>query len=274
MRGRHGDLLGRRGGCLLIRPASALVFVLWLAMPASLKAHSDLLEQIDQLDRQMEAQGASSELLMKRGDLYRRHQDYAAARQDFTAARELDPASTSVDFFLGRLQLETGEFEASSRSMSRYLETHPDHALAWSLLAEAELRLGQPVSAAGHFEQAIAHSASPSPELYRARVLSLLAAGQSFWTQAEDVLISGLDAFGPEVNLLGLAVDLALAEARFDDASARLNQLPGRLEKLPQWTQRRDWARCARPACAIEAAEALEAQTRDFVQPPVKRNQP
>ena len=243
-----------------------LVLILGLAVASGLSAHSDLLTQIEQLDQQIAEQGATPARLLKRGDLYRRHEDYDAAARDFEAARALDPDNEELEFFIGRLQLETGDYPTARQSIVKYLESYPDHARGWSLLGETEVRLGQPEAAADCFGQAIAQSSSASPELYRAQVLSLLAAGKSNRDGAALVVEQGLQSLGPEVNLLGLAVDIALAEARREQAAGLLGQLPKGLERLPQWSQRHEWADCTNEACVQLANEALEDQVQIFMQ--------
>ena len=222
--------------------------------------------QIEQLDVQIAKQGATVDRLLNRGDLYRRHQDYAAAAWDFEQARGLDPENDQLGFFVGRLQLEMGDPTAARISLREYLAIHPEHARGWSLLAEANVQLGDAQAAAEHYQKAITHSASASPELYRARVLSLLAIGQQAWQEADLALREGLELLGTEVNLLGLAVDLALAEANTARAEKLLAQLPAGLERLPQWNTRKQLAACESDNCLEQARAQLRVQGIEFLE--------
>ena len=68
-----------------------------------------MLAQIEALDLKIQGQATNVDLLIKRGDLYRRHLDYSAATLDFDAAREADPDKAIWDFYQGRLLLEQGK---------------------------------------------------------------------------------------------------------------------------------------------------------------------
>ena len=68
---------------------TALIFLSTLSVTAF--AHPDLVLQIEALDIQLESNPTDSESLIKRGDLYRRHEDYNAAATDFAAARKINP---------------------------------------------------------------------------------------------------------------------------------------------------------------------------------------
>ena len=87
---------------LLTRFAGLLIGLTLLVPPVW--GHPELQAQIELLDIEVQQQPGNAELLIKRGDLYRREQDYAAAQTNFDAARELQPDNSRLDFFQGRLQ--------------------------------------------------------------------------------------------------------------------------------------------------------------------------
>ena len=124
MRSRHEYLFGERhGGVLTVnsisRKATALACLLALAaISPGLRAHSDIQLQIVQLDARIEAEGPQAELLLKRGDLYRRHGEFGAAQRDFEQARirveelrssvaEAAAELTRVDVNLSRQSVQT-----------------------------------------------------------------------------------------------------------------------------------------------------------------------
>ncbi len=239
-------------------------------LSVSVWAHPDLLAQIEALDARLQQQPEDAELLMRRGDLYRRHEDYAAARRDFAAARQAQPELPLLDFYQGRLALETGEASLASSLLNRYLASQPQHAGAWVLLAEAEWAQQQPVVAAGHYQQAITRSPTPTPALYRQWSLALAAAGPAHWTAAGAAAAQGLERFPADVSLLGLATDIALASGLASQAADLIAQLPGPLRKLQQWQARAQLQNCmAAPqptgapdqACLQQAKERLLTQS-------------
>jgi len=219
------------GCCLLVSTLSA-----W--------AHPDLLLQIEQLDLEIQQQPDSAELLTRRGDLQRRHEDYAAATLDFSAARLADPDYEWLDFFEGRLMLEMGEPQSAVSMLSRHLETHPDDATAWTIRAQALMELGQPQLAAEDYAQAIGKSSKPSPQLYRQWGLALVAADPRSLEIPKGALTIGLEQYPRDVSLLGLASDIALAQGMPAEASIFIQKLPGGMNQLPRWQSRLELINC------------------------------
>jgi predicted Zn-dependent protease len=220
------------------------VLVLTAVLASPVWPHSDLLLQIEELDAVIDLQPENAELLIRRGDLHRRHQDYAAAGRDFAAARQASPAFPVLDFYQGRLLLETGDWPAAVNFLSRYLDTHPEHAGAWLLRGEARMKLNRPLPAAGDFGQAIYHSENPSPELYIFQALALVDSGSDSWDEARKVVDGALMQFPGEVSLLGLGTDIALAQNRPGEAQRYINTLPEALTRLPQWQRRATSSQC------------------------------
>lgn len=221
---------------------TALIFL--SALSVAVVAHPDLTLQIESLDIQLESNPTDSELLTKRGDLYRRHEDYPAAAKDFAAARKINPDNSLLDFYDAHLLFDSGEPEAAELSFKKYLGNHPQHAKAWALLGETSIHLKNPESAATYFANAIRYANSASPSLYRSRILSLLLVGQLRWDEASRVVDQGLQHFGLEVSLLGLGIDIALAGNQPQQAKKYLDQLPAALHSLPQWESRLTSVNC------------------------------
>jgi hypothetical protein len=73
-----------------------LVVLSTLATPAW--SHPDLL-QIEELDLALAPRPKDADLLARRGDLYRQHEDYAAAALDLAAARAAQPDYPLLDLF-------------------------------------------------------------------------------------------------------------------------------------------------------------------------------
>ena len=233
-------------------------------------AHPDLIIQIDALSAQLHESPDNTELLLRRGDLYRRHQDYDSAAQDYARVEAIDPDAELLDYYQGRLQMDIGQPDQADLLLERYLQRNPDHAKAWKLQGEVKLARNMPALAATRFDQAIFLSDSPSPELYRLVILSLLASGEANWPKAMERVDEGLDRFDLEVTILGLGIDMALAGAQADQARGWMNRLPPRLARLPQWTERQKVLDClsgdSGMACQDQAMEALQKQVDEFMQ--------
>jgi tetratricopeptide (TPR) repeat protein len=236
------------------------------------RAHPDLLAQIELLGDRLRADPANAQLLLQRGDLHRRHQDYKAATRDLAAARRAAPQEPLLDLYEGRLHLETGDAEKAASLLERYLSREPEHALAWRLHGEALATAGRFQPAAASFGSAIRFSAHPGPELFQWQVMTLLAARRPS-SEAFVVIDAGLKRFGLEVTLLGLGVDLALSEGEPEQAEAYFARAPEGLLKLPAWQARLEALKCvqdsaadSRQACRRSARSGLDAQRTAFEQ--------
>jgi len=212
------------------------VLIVLSALSVSVFAHPDLVLQIESLDAQIKSSPTNTELLIKRGDLYRRHESYPAAASDFATARKIDPDNSLLDFYEGHLLFDAGDFEAAELHFKKHLSNHSEHSKAWGLRGETAIRLKKPEPAATYFANAITHAQSPSPALYRSQILSLVSVGQSRWEDASQVTDQGLEHFGLEVSLLGLGIDIALRgqPARSGDrhrpgrqSASQSNAIPG-----------------------------------------------
>jgi len=200
-----------------------------------LYAHQDLLLQIEQLDEQISSDPQNTELLIRRGDLYRRHGDWNAAKIDFQMVRELSPDHPSIDWYEGRLLVASGQNEAGIILLTRLLEQDDHHSGAYLVRAEARWHLQQALLAAQDYQFAIDTSEQPSPSFYRSLVLSLVAAGADYTDQAITAVNDGLKLFSTEISLLGLGVDLSLSQKNAPQAQLYLEKVPSRLKALPQW---------------------------------------
>jgi len=200
-----------------------------------LQAHQDLLLQIEQLDHQISKDPQNTELLIRRGDLYRRHGDWRAAESDFQTVRKLSPNHSSIDFFEGRLLVTSGQNEEGVVFLTRLLGQNDQHSGAYRVRAEARWILQQPLLAARDYQLAINNSERPSPSLYRSLVLSLVATGADYIDEAITAVNDGLNRFAGEISLLGLGVDLSLSQKDILQAQLYLEKVPSRLKALPQW---------------------------------------
>jgi predicted Zn-dependent protease len=255
---------------------TAIAGLLWLAAVSTpVEAHPDLLGQIEALTTQIEANPDNAELLVKRSDLYRRHEDYAASAIDIAGARKLAPDNTLIDFYEGRMLYESGDPAGAEGLIAQYLVNHPRHVEAWVLRGNANTRLRQPEAASNYYAMALLIGDKPSPEVYRLNILSLTASGESTWVRARQLVDDGLQNFPAEVTLLGLGTDIALAVNRPRDAAEYLSVLPDALLELPEWQERSALAGCLKsPAsdiqspCLDEARENLAGQVEVFVLAP------
>ena len=228
------------------QPATLLMAALCCSLLTHqpLFAHPDLLLQIEDVSSRITADARNPDLYLKRGDLYRRHGDWLNGEKDFVTARQLDPGHVLLDWFEGRFRVDAGQLKEGDTLLSRFLEHNPRHAAAYRVRAGARSSLDQPVSAAEDYQKAIEYSARPSPSLYRALVLSQVASGSEYSAAATGSVDRGLERFPQELSLLGLGMELALANAQATRARDYLARLPAPLTALPQWRFRQALLAC------------------------------
>ena len=95
----------------IINPTSAVALGFTLLLVGILTspvahAHLGVDEQIRVMDKLIEAKPGEASLYLRRGELHRIHRDWSNAEKDYLHARKLDPDLVSVDFCMGRMNLE------------------------------------------------------------------------------------------------------------------------------------------------------------------------
>lgn len=79
------------------RLVSVLIVAVTISLALRAEAHSDLEEQIGQITEQLPDHAESSELLLQRAELYRRHTQFDEALRDIAAAqRKIPPARITL----------------------------------------------------------------------------------------------------------------------------------------------------------------------------------
>ena len=228
-----------------------------------LHAHQDLILQIEQLDEQISIDPQNTELLIRRGDLYRRHGDWSAAEADFQMVRKIEPDHATIDFFEGRLLVTSGQDEKAIVLLTRQLEQNAQHSGAYQVRAKAHWNLHQPLLAARDYQLAINTGTRPSPSQYRSLVLSLVAAGREYSGEAIRAVDDGLNRFGGEISLLGLGFDVSLSQKEPLQAQHYLAKVPSRLRMLPQWQFRQAILICVNGDVDL-ASERLSSMLTGF----------
>lgn len=199
--------------------------------------HEDLLDQIARITRRLEQEPARAELHLRRGELHRIHEDWAAARADFERARALDPGLAAVDLALGRVCNRVGDPRAALDALGRFLERRPGHAEGLLERARARTRLGERAAAADDYGEAIARMEEPWAENYLERAEVLRADGRL--AEAIRGLEEGMKRIGPALPIRLALVDLELEAGRHDSALSRLDAIAAQSERKDLWLVRR-----------------------------------
>jgi tetratricopeptide (TPR) repeat protein len=244
---------------------------LWLLGGSPAAAHPEILAEIEGVTRRIEADPASAELYLKRGELYRIDGDWTAAAADYERARQLDPQLHPVEFCTGKMRLEAGDARAALAHLNRFLAVRGDDAEGLALRGRVHVALGEGLAAATDFgraiERRVAENEAPPPELYIARSRALLQAGAGHADEALSGLAQGLELLARPITLEQEALDVELGAGRTDAALARVERLLATSTLRPEpWLVRRAeiLEQAGRPADARRAwrtaLDALEAQ--------------
>ena len=237
------------------------------------RAHLGVDEQIEVLDKLIEAKPTDATLFVRRGELHRIHRDWKNAENDYLHARKLDPELLTVDYCMGRMKLEAGDPEAARKYLDRYLSKRPNDSLARTIRGRARVELGDSLGAAADFTAALANSQEGGrrPEVYLERARALMSAGSENLDQALEGLEEGLESLGGPVALDMYALELEIGAKRYDAALRRIDKLAAGSVRKEPWLIRKGAIQEAagRKAAAIRsyraalvAIEALPASRR------------
>lgn len=218
-----------------------LLFVLsGIALHGLAFAHGDLHDQIDGVTLQILKGPESGALYLKRAELFRLHEDWAAAAADYDRAEQLSPKLGGIPFGRAQMLFASGHLEESKAVLDQFLKINPRHAEGYLIRGRIEMKRGNPLIAAGDFAQALEYSAQPEPEIYLERAHALADAGLSeHGEKAVEVLKSGMKLLG-NLPTLGLyAIELETAQKHFDSALALLDQLSSSAPRKEHWLERR-----------------------------------
>lgn len=203
--------------------------------PVASVAHDIPEGRIDEISHQIALEPHDTELLLKRGELFRLAGHYEAALNDFQQAARRGDQAGEADFQLGWTLLQLGRPAEAVPPLDRYAAAHPDDSKALATRARALVGIEDNLSAAADLSRAIA--LSPVPDYYLERANALAAAGE--FAAAVEGLDRGLERIGAVVSLQRLAIDLDLARSNIDGALARVDSMAGITGRADIWLARR-----------------------------------
>ena len=225
------------GASKLVRLMAALIL---LATVAS--AHEGLHGQIAEVTARIKRAPLDATLYLRRGELYRLHQDWRRAAADYDRAERLQPALAVVDLARGKMLFEAGRLQGAMRALDSFLLNQPKHVEALVTRARVLVKLGRRIEAERDFATAINLTATPQPELYIERARALADGPDSDMGDTIEALRGldeGLSKLGPLVTLQLYAIDLELRRRNYDSALARLQTVAAQSPRKETWLVRR-----------------------------------
>jgi predicted Zn-dependent protease len=232
---------------------------------ARVYAHGDDQLLIDALTEEL-AKAPEADLFIRRGELFRHHQDWAKAAADLAEAARLEPKLEIVDFFRARLLLESGNVDKALPYIERYLKNVPTEAEGWFLRGDVRAALGEHTAGALDYAEGIRRAPHPRPEHYLRRAKFVAAAPQSDSTRVLAAVDEGIEKIGPVISLMEYAIALELERKDYDGALARVAKAMDHSPRRETWLVRQGdiFLKAGRTTEAIAAYRAALAAIEDL----------
>ena len=220
---------------------AAFGLLLLFCGPVCILAHPEIEEQITHLTKLIaEAPVASSaELYLQRGELFRIHEEWAAALSDFEEVSMLDPSLAAVHRCRGRMFYEMGKSRRALVELDVFLKEVPSDAEALIARARALSDLGDFAGAKRDYAEAIALSESPRPELYLELVEEIESRPGDSKAEALRILGEGIERLGPITALQVPAIEIERARGEYDSAIGRIDAMRANGGNQVQWLKLR-----------------------------------
>ena len=228
-------------------------------------AHGDDQMLIDSLTEEL-AKAPEADLYIRRGELFRHHQEWSKAAADYEAAARLDPQLTIVDYFRARLRLEAGEPSAALPLVERYLQSAPNEAEAWFLHGDVLAALNRHDDGALDYTEGIRRANRPLPEHFLRRAKFLALAPEPKPQRILAALDEGIERLGPVIALIDFAIKLELEQKNYDGALQRIDLAMQHAPRRETWLVRRAdiFAQAGRVGEAIAAYQAALAAIEEL----------
>ena len=251
----------------------SVALALWLSVSTTF-AHGDFHTLITAANQDIEKDPTNPDLYLRRGELYRIHQQFEFAQKDIDAAATLAPSLPGLDLARARLLLDTAWPLSARAHLDKFLVAIPNHTEAYTLRSRAWARLGQPLYAAEDLSRAIAVTPEGAPDLYIERARTLAEAGSDQLEAALQGLDEGMKRMGSLVTLQLTAIDMELRRKNPDGALARIDVVMERSPRKESWLARKGeiLLQAGRTEEAKKSYEAALAALNTL--PPVRRNVP
>ena len=204
-------------------------------VPGKTFAHGDIDEQIISVTQRIKEHPTDPALYIKRGDLYRIHQDWRDSLADFKQAHKLSPQDREVHFHLGRLWWESGQLDSAKRELDIYLQYQPDSVTGLVHRARVLAKMNHTALAVKDISKAILRQKPPLPDLYLDRKEMMVSLGQDHQEETLKGIEQGIVDMGHLVVFLQAAMEIEIDLKRYDAALRRFAYLPKNLQTLPYW---------------------------------------
>jgi tetratricopeptide (TPR) repeat protein len=207
-----------------------------LAMSSYSFGHGTLHEQIANLTQVIEKEPNSAELYLRRGEVYRDHEEWKSAADDYNKARTLNPKLLDIDLAEARLYFYSDHLEQAQEKVEQYLKVRQDENARY-LRAQILVELKQTSKAIADFSYFIEHAKDPQPQVFIERAKAQVLTGKR--KEAIVGLDEGMKKLGVLISLQELAIQLELEGKEFDQALVRVDSILKTLNRKENWLARK-----------------------------------
>lgn len=227
--------------------------------------HADLEAQIGRLGDDLKKDPKNAALYLRRGELYRYHEEWTKAAKDCDQAQKLDPALAEVELARGKAFYGQGQMAKAVECLDRFLKRQPKEPEGYLFRGRALNRLGRNADAARDFGEVIALVPEPAPEYFIERARAQAGPGGGGAREAIRGLDAGIAKLGAPITLETEALELELSVRNYPAALARVERILAASPRKESWLHRKGeiLELAGKPAEARsayqEASKALQA---------------
>lgn len=219
-----------------MKPLFHPLFVVFLLSAATLQAHPDPRENLEEIDKQLLENPQDVSLFVDKAAVLRGIGEYAEASIILDQAARLDAASPEVALGRAQLLLAEGNPLAARRVVDALVKSHPRFAHGWEFLASLQLKAGETDGAIDSLRKHLAFNEHfHADDFTRCARLLETRAQPGDREDAVRILDDGLAKLGCMTGLHVMAAKLEVSLGRYDAALAHYDVLAARSRPRPVW---------------------------------------
>lgn len=215
----------------LILPAT---FLWLLVMPLVGLAHPGADQQLQNINRKLQAEPDNAGLYILRGSIYSNHGEFESALQDLRTAQQLGQADAAA-FEFALLYYRQQQYTLAEKYLNTTLAAYPSRATAYDYRARVRRELGNLPGALADLNQYFELELQPNPSNYIAAAQMLEQSGIGSIDAALAMLDDGMERLGNIPSLQRPAIAYELQAQRPDRALQRMLSLEDALGGSVLW---------------------------------------
>lgn len=215
----------------------AFFFHAALLVPEHVAAHGAGDDKAELLTQLIAAHPRNAELYAERGAVYRDNEHWSEALDDYRHAMALDPDTAEFRFEFAQTLFGAGHLQESLDVIESFLNDEPMSAEGRLVRGRIFAALGAHTEAARDFQQVVAVTQEPSPDLILECANAHATAGNP--EAALLVLEHGSAAIAPLVVFEERSIELEIQLGRFESALSRVESLLAKSSRKDRWLTRR-----------------------------------